>query len=67
MTSFGNAPTIRGTTSIATCCKAMYTIVYTKVHINDDTHYESMSDIDVKQGCVLSPTLIGLYIDELKT
>ena len=45
----------------------MYTIVYTKVQINDDTHYESMSDIDVKQGCLLSPTLIGLYIDELKT
>ena len=67
MTSFENAPTIRGTTSITTCCKAMYTIAYTKVQINDDTHYESMSDIDVKQGCLLSPTLIGLYIDELKT
>ena len=29
----------------------MYTLVYTKVQINDDTHDEVMTDIGVKQGC----------------
>ena len=45
----------------------MYTTVYAKVQIDDDTHGEVMSDIVVKQGCPLSPTLFGLYIDELET
>jgi hypothetical protein len=28
---------------------------------------EVISDIDVKQGCHLSPTLFGLYVNELET
>ena len=47
--------------------KAMYTVVYAKVQINDDTHGEVMSPINVKQGCPqLSPTLSSLYIDKLE-
>ena len=45
----------------------MYTTICAKVRINDDTRGEVMSDIGVKQGCPLSPTLFGLYIDELET
>ena len=47
--------------------KAIYTAIYAKVQINDDTHDEVMSDIGVKQGCPFSPTSFGLYIDELET
>ena len=45
----------------------MYTAIYAKVRTNDDTHGEVMSDIGVKQGCPLSPTLFGLYTNELET
>ena len=45
----------------------MTTIVYAKVRINDDTHGEGMSNIGVKQGCPLSPTIFGLNIEELVT
>jgi len=45
----------------------MYTTIYAKVRINGDTHGEVMSDIGVKQGCPLSSTLFGLYVDELET
>ena len=45
----------------------MYTTICAKVRINDDTRGEVMSDIGVKQGCPLSPTLFGLHIDELET
>ena len=31
------------------------------------THDEVPSDIGVKEGCPLSPTPFGLYIDELET
>jgi uncharacterized protein YpbB len=34
---------------------------------NGNTHGQKMFDIGVKQGCPLSPTLFGLYIDELET
>ena len=47
--------------------KTMYTTVYAKVQINGDTHREVLSDIGVKQGCSLSSTLFGLYIDQLET
>ena len=46
--------------------KAMYTN-HAKVWINGNTHGEQMSNIGAKQGCPLSPTLVGLYIDELET
>ena len=44
----------------------MYTTVYAKVRKNDYAHDKVMFDI-VKQGCPSSPTLVGLYIDELET
>ena len=47
--------------------KAMYTALCAKVQINADTHGEVMSNIGIKQGCLLFPTLFGLYIDELET
>ena len=34
---------------------------------NGNTDGEIMTYIGVKQGCPLSPTLLGVYIDELKT
>jgi hypothetical protein len=42
----------------------MYTTIYTKVWINNDTHGELMFDIGVMQGC---PSPIVMYIDEPKT
>ena len=33
---------------------------------NFKAYGEVMFDIGVKQGCPLSPTLVGLYIDNLK-
>lgn len=39
--------------------KVMYTTICAKVQINDNTYDEVMSDIGVKQGCPLSPTLFG--------
>jgi hypothetical protein len=45
----------------------VFTIIYVKVYINGNTHGEVMSDIGVKQGCPLTSTLFGLYIDELET
>ena len=45
----------------------MYTIVYAKVGINKDTNGEVMSNVGVKHGCLLPPTLFSLYIDGLKT
>ena len=45
----------------------MYTAVYTKIRINGNPYGEAMSKIGVKQGCSLSPTLLGLHIDELET
>ena len=45
----------------------MYIVVHAKVQIDGNTHNEVMFDIGVKQGCPLSPTLFGLYIDEPKT
>jgi hypothetical protein len=45
----------------------MYITIYAKVRINEDTYDEVMSDIGVKLGCPLSPTLFGLYINKLET
>ena len=45
----------------------MYTAVFAKVQIYDNTRGELMSDIGDKQGCLISPTLFSLYIDELET
>ena len=45
----------------------MYTLIYAKVRINGETHDEVMFDIGVKQGCLLSPTLFGLCIEEGET
>ena len=45
----------------------MYSTIYAKTRINEDTHGEVMSDIGVKQGCSLSPTMFSLYIDVLET
>ena len=45
----------------------MYIAIYAKIQTNGDTHGEVMSNIGVKQQCLLPPppTLFGLYIDEL--
>ena len=43
----------------------MYTTVYAKIWINMDKHGKAMSNIGLEQGCPLSPTLFGLYIDEI--
>jgi hypothetical protein len=47
--------------------EAMYTFLYAKILINGGTHGEVIFNIGVKQRCPLSPTLFGLYIDELET
>ena len=47
--------------------KAMYTTIYAKVQILWESHGGVMLDISVKQGCPLSTTLFGLYINELET
>ena len=46
--------------------KAMYTTLCAKLCINSDTHGKVLSNMGVKQGCPLFPTLFGLYIDELE-
>ena len=45
---------------------AMCTTIYAKVQINVNTHGGAMFNIFVRQECLLSPTLCGLYIDELE-
>ena len=45
----------------------MYTFIYAKVLIDGGTHGEVIFNIGVKQRCAISPTLFGLYIDELET
>ena len=44
----------------------MYTTLYRKIRTNNDTYGEVMFDIGIKQGCPLSPTLFGMYVDELE-
>ena len=40
--------------------KAMYIAIYAKIQLIGDTHVKVMSNIGVKQGCPLFPTLFGL-------
>lgn len=46
--------------------KILYTIIYTRVQTNGDTHGEVMLDIGVEQGCLITPTPIGMYIDKFE-
>ena len=46
--------------------KTLHTTIYAKVQINGDTHGEVMSNIGVEQGCPISPTLFGMYIDKFE-
>ena len=46
---------------------ALYVRVMGRVRIGTSWTTEITSTIGVKQGCPLSPTLFGLYIDELET
>jgi hypothetical protein len=45
----------------------MYTAIYAKIQTIGNTHGKVMSNIGVKQGCPLFPTLFGLYFDGLET
>ena len=62
----GTPPTIKRTNTFTTSCKSMYTTIYAKLRINMDTHGEVMSNIGVKQGCSLSPTLLAYTLMNLK-
>jgi hypothetical protein len=44
----------------------LYEEVKVKIKMSADIYESFRSDIGVKQGCPLSPTLLGLYIDKLE-
>ena len=46
--------------------KTMYSVIYTKVHINNNTHCEVMSITSVKQWCPLSPHYLACTLMNLK-
>lgn len=47
--------------------KVVFITVGIRVQIDGDIHVEVRPNIDVKQGCPLSPHYFGLNIDKLET